>query len=77
MVGSVCCMTPFWRAGDGVLISKSRQNMTESTIGGAMEILELERRLSEPSASERRYRDEAPFDWSIMTERVEVDGRSV
>ena len=51
--------------------------MTESTIGGAMEILELERRLSELSTSERRYRDEAPFDWSIMTERVEVDGRSV
>ncbi len=51
--------------------------MTESTIGGAMEILELERRLSELSVSERRYRDEAPFDWSIMTERVEVDGRSV
>ena len=42
-----------------------------------MEILELERRLSELSVSERRYRDEAPFDWSIMTERVEVDGRSV
>ena len=51
--------------------------MTESTIGVAMEILELERRLSELSASERRYRDEAPFDWSTMTERVEVDGRSV
>lgn len=42
-----------------------------------MEILELERRLSELSASERRYRDEVPFDWSIMTERVKVDGRSV
>lgn len=42
-----------------------------------MEILELERRLSELSTSERRYRDEAPFDWSIMTESVEVDGRSV
>lgn len=51
--------------------------MTESTIGVAMEILELERLLSELSASERRYRDEAPFDWSTMTERVEVDGRSV
>ena len=42
--------------------------MTESTIGVAMEILELERLLSELSASERRYRDEAPFDWSTMTE---------
>lgn len=70
-------MAPFWRADGGVLISKSRQYMTESTIGGAMEILELERRLSELSTSERRYRDEAPFDWSILTERVEVDGRSV
>lgn len=70
-------MAPFWRADGGVLISKARQYMTESTIGRAMEILELERRLSELSASERRYRDEAPFDWSILTERVEVDGRSV
>ncbi len=49
--------------------------MTESTIGGAMEILELERRLSELSVSERRYRDEAPWDWWIMNERGEVNRR--
>lgn len=51
--------------------------MTESTIGGVMEILELEQRLSELSASEKHYRDEAPFDWSVMFDCVQIDGRKV
>lgn len=38
-----------------------------------MEIDELERRLSELSASEIAYRDGLAFDWSIMTEHVEID----
>lgn len=42
-----------------------------------MEIDELERRLSELSASEIAYRDGLAFDWSIMTEHVEIDGRPV
>lgn len=39
-----------------------------------MEIDELERRLSELSASEIAYKDGMAFDWSIMTEHVEIDG---
>ena len=39
-----------------------------------MEIDELERRLSELSASEITYKDGMEFDWSIMTEHVEIDG---
>lgn len=39
-----------------------------------MEIDELERRLSELSASEITYKDGMAFDWSIMTEHVEIDG---
>ncbi len=39
-----------------------------------MEIDELERRLNELSASEIAYKDGMAFDWSIMTEHVEIDG---
>lgn len=39
-----------------------------------MEIDELERRLSELSTSEIAYKDGMAFDWSIMTEHVEIDG---
>ena len=39
-----------------------------------MEIDELERRLSELSASEIAYKDGMAFDWSIMTEHGEIDG---
>lgn len=42
-----------------------------------MEIDELERRLSELSTSEIAYKDGMAFDWSIMTEHVEIDGRPV
>ena len=39
-----------------------------------MEIDELERGLSELSTSEIAYKDGMAFDWSIMTEHVEIDG---
>ena len=42
-----------------------------------MEIDELERRLSVLSASEIAYKEGLAFDWSIMSEHVEIDGRPV